>query len=206
MLEKHIPWESLKKTLCHLGLASYERSGVSITKQTETKAGPHQSQHHRMALGPQNCPANSGRTGHCWWLTQTDTPTVNIIFSQIYSIKTNTNKIRPQNVRLRCKKLPQTTWVKEGESRSVISDSLQPHGLYSPWNFPGQNTEVGSRPLLQGIFSTQGSNPGFPHCKQILYQLSHKGRILDVKIGPRHTTLYTDKNFHLKTSHQNTAQ
>ena len=91
-------------------------------------------------------------------------------------------------------------------SRSVISDSLQPHGLYSPWNFPGQNTEVGSRPLLQGIFSTQGSNPGFPHCKQILYQLSHKGRILDVKIGPRHTTLYTDKNFHLKTSHQNTAQ
>ena len=46
---------------------------------------------------------------------------------------------------------------------------------YSPWNSPGQNTGVGSLPLLQGIFATQGSNPGLPHCGQILYQLSHKG-------------------------------
>ena len=46
---------------------------------------------------------------------------------------------------------------------------------------PGQNTGVGSLSLLQGIFSTQGSNPGLPHCQQILYQLSHKGspRILE---------------------------
>ena len=43
------------------------------------------------------------------------------------------------------------------------------------WNSPGQNTGVGSLSLLQGIFSTQGSNPGSPHCRQILYQLSHKG-------------------------------
>ena len=49
------------------------------------------------------------------------------------------------------------------------------HGLYSPWNSPGQNTGVGSHSLLQGIFPTQGSNPGLPHCRQILYQLSHKG-------------------------------
>ena len=49
------------------------------------------------------------------------------------------------------------------------------HGLYSPWNSPGQNTEVGSLSLLQGIFPTLGSNPGFPHCRWILYQLSHKG-------------------------------
>ena len=41
-------------------------------------------------------------------------------------------------------------------------------------NTPGQNTEVGSCSLLQGIFPTQGSNPGLPHCRQILYQLSHK--------------------------------
>ena len=61
------------------------------------------------------------------------------------------------------------------ESRSVTSDSLQPHGLYSPWNSPGQNTRVGSHSLLQGIFPTQGSDPGLPHCRQILYQLSHKG-------------------------------
>ena len=34
---------------------------------------------------------------------------------------------------------------------------------------------MGSLSLLQGIFLTQGSNPGLPHCRQILYQLSHKG-------------------------------
>ena len=38
----------------------------------------------------------------------------------------------------------------ESESCSIMSDSLQPHGLYSPWNSPGQNTEVGSLSLLQG--------------------------------------------------------
>ena len=46
---------------------------------------------------------------------------------------------------------------------------------YSPWNSPGQNTGVGSLSLSQGIFPTQGSNPGLLHCRQILYQLSHKG-------------------------------
>ena len=61
------------------------------------------------------------------------------------------------------------------ESRSVLSNSLQPQGLYSPWNSPGQNTGVGSLALLQGIFPIQGSNPGLLHCRQILYQLSHKG-------------------------------
>ena len=69
----------------------------------------------------------------------------------------------------------------ESESCSVISDSLQRHGLWSPWNSPGQNTGECSLSLLQGIFPTQGSNPGFPHCRQMLYQLSHKGsqRILE---------------------------
>ena len=62
----------------------------------------------------------------------------------------------------------------ESKSLSVVSDSLRPHGLYSPWNSPGQNTGMGSLSLLQGIFPTQGSNPGLPHCKWILYQLSHK--------------------------------
>ena len=47
--------------------------------------------------------------------------------------------------------------------------------IYSPWNSPGQNTGVGSLSLLQGIFPTQGSNPGLPHSRWILYQLSHKG-------------------------------
>ena len=53
----------------------------------------------------------------------------------------------------------------ETESCPVVSDSLGPHGLYSPWNSPGQNTGVGSLSLLQGIFPTQGLNPGVPHCR-----------------------------------------
>ena len=61
------------------------------------------------------------------------------------------------------------------ESPSVVSDSLWPRGLYSPWNSPGQNTGVGSLSLLQGIFPTQGSNLGLLHCRWILYQLSHQG-------------------------------
>ena len=60
-------------------------------------------------------------------------------------------------------------------SRSVVSDSLRHHGLDSPWNSPGQNTGVGSHSLLQGIFPIQGSNPALPHCRWILYQLSHQG-------------------------------
>ena len=54
-----------------------------------------------------------------------------------------------------------------------MSNSLQPHGLYSPWDSPGHNTGVGSHSLLQGIFPNQGSNPGLLHCRWILYQLSH---------------------------------
>ena len=46
----------------------------------------------------------------------------------------------------------------ESENRSVVSNSLQSHGLYSPWNSPGQDTEVGSLSRLQGIFPIQGSN------------------------------------------------
>ena len=63
----------------------------------------------------------------------------------------------------------------ESESHSVTSDSLRPHGLYSPWNSLGQNTGVGSLSLLQGIFPTQGPNPGILHHKRIPYQLSHQG-------------------------------
>ena len=41
--------------------------------------------------------------------------------------------------------------MKWSESCSVIADSLWPHGLYSPWNPPGQNTGVGSLSLLQKV-------------------------------------------------------
>ena len=63
----------------------------------------------------------------------------------------------------------------ESESHSVVSDCLQPQGLYSPWNSPGQNTGVDSLSLLQGFFTTQGSNLGLLHCRQVLYQQSHQG-------------------------------
>ena len=59
------------------------------------------------------------------------------------------------------------------ESCSVVPNSWQPIGLYSPWNSPGQNTGVDSPSLLQGNFPTQGSNPGLPNCRWILYHLSH---------------------------------
>ena len=61
------------------------------------------------------------------------------------------------------------------ESCSVMSDSWWPHGLYSPWDSPGQNTEVGSLSLLQGIFPAQGSNQGLLHRRRILHQLSYQG-------------------------------
>ena len=65
--------------------------------------------------------------------------------------------------------------MKWSEIRSAVPNSLW------PWNSPGQNTGVGSLPLLQGIFWTQGLNPGPLNCRQIHYQLSHKGspRILE---------------------------
>ena len=40
---------------------------------------------------------------------------------------------------------------------------------------PGKNIGLGCHGLIQGIFPTQGSNPGLPHCRQILYRLSHQG-------------------------------
>ena len=62
-----------------------------------------------------------------------------------------------------------------------MSDSLWPLGLYvaprllCPWDFPGKNTGMGCHFLLQEIFPTQGLNLGLPHCRQMLYRLSHQG-------------------------------
>ena len=64
----------------------------------------------------------------------------------------------------------------EMESHSVVSDSLQSHGLYSPRNSPGQNTGVGSLSLPQGIFPTQGSNSGLPHCRRISLPAEPQGK------------------------------
>ena len=68
-------------------------------------------------------------------------------------------------------------------SCSVVSDSLQPHGLYPtrllcPWHSPSKNTGAGFHAFLQGIFPTQGWNPHLLcllHGRKVLYQLSHRG-------------------------------
>ena len=62
--------------------------------------------------------------------------------------------------------------MKYSESHSVMSDSLRPHGLYSPWNSPGHDTGVGSLSLLQGSSQPRERTQVLP---QILYQLSIKG-------------------------------
>ena len=56
--------------------------------------------------------------------------------------------------------------------------------LLRPWDFLGQSTGVGCHFLLQGIFPTQGSNPGLPHCRQTLYHLSHQGGYWTVLVFP----------------------
>ena len=74
-----------------------------------------------------------------------------------------------------------------------MSDSLRPHGLYSPWNSPGQNTGVGNLSLLQGIFPTQESNQDLLNRSRILYQLSYQGSPV---------TELRDINFYFSMEHQ----
>ena len=61
------------------------------------------------------------------------------------------------------------------KSRSTLVTSEEPARLLCPWNSPGKNTGVGGPALLQGIFPTQGLNPGLLHCRRILYYLSYQG-------------------------------
>ena len=77
--------------------------------------------------------------------------------------------------------LCQSLWLCVSVSRSVVSDSLRPHGLqptrlHCPWNFPGKNTGAGCHFLLQGIFPTQGlTRISCISSRQILYCLCHLG-------------------------------
>ena len=80
-------------------------------------------------------------------------------------------------------------------SHSVVSDSLRPHELQPtrllcPWDSPGKNTGVGCRALLQGIFPTQRSSPGLPHCRRILNCLSHQGSPYICVYIYTHTRIY----------------
>ena len=68
----------------------------------------------------------------------------------------------------------------ETVSRSVVSDSLQPHDLYTarllgPWDSPGKSTGVGSHFLLQGILLTHRLSLGLVHCRRVLYHVSYQG-------------------------------
>ena len=67
------------------------------------------------------------------------------------------------------------------KSLSCIWLFVEPWTIYSSWDSPGQNTGVGKPFPSAGHLPNTGSNPNFPHCRQILYQLSHKGspRILE---------------------------
>ena len=78
--------------------------------------------------------------------------------------------LKPRNINLFLSPLLSHRWL-----CSTRFQSIKGPQQYSSWNSLGQNLGVGSLSLLQGIFPTQGSNPGLPHCRQILYQLSHKG-------------------------------
>ena len=73
----------------------------------------------------------------------------------------------------------------DSESHSVLSDSLWPHGLDSPWNSPGQNTRVGSLSLLQRIFPTQGIKP-----RALAFQINS----LPAELPGKPNMLYTKSN------------
>ena len=67
-------------------------------------------------------------------------------------------------------------WVTSAMSNSLWPYELQPARLLCPWDSLGKGTRVGCHALLQGIFPTQGSNPGILHFRQILYHcLEHRG-------------------------------
>ena len=69
------------------------------------------------------------------------------------------------------------------KSAQLCPALCNPMAYYSPWNSPGQNSGVGSCSLIQGIVPTQGSNPGLPHCRWILYQPSHQGNLRILGVG-----------------------
>ena len=76
----------------------------------------------------------------------------------------------------------------------TLSDpmDLQPARLLCPWNSPGKNTGASSHSLLQKILLSQGLNPGLPHCRQVLYHLSHQGSHINIYIYIHtHTHIYT---------------
>ena len=75
-------------------------------------------------------------------------------------------------------------------------------GSFVHGDSPGQNTGVGCHALLQGIFLTQGSNPGLPYCRLILYQLSYQTKLG----GSKNVGLFRTESLHLKMSVHNVKE
>ena len=75
------------------------------------------------------------------------------------------------------------SYQSESESHSVVSDSLWPHGLYSSWNFLDQDTGGDSLSLLQGIFPTQGVNPGLLRCRRMLIPAEPEAKPKNTGVG-----------------------
>ena len=70
--------------------------------------------------------------------------------------------------------------------------ACSPHGFSVLGGSPGKNTGVGCHALLQGIFPTQGLNPGLLHCRQILYHLSHQGSPRFLKMNSKQWLIYIE--------------
>ena len=98
-----------------------------------------------------------------------------------------------RKLRQKISKLPEKSQVRAvlcsaAQSRPTLCDPVDcsPQGSSIPGDSPGKSTGLGCHALLQGIFPTQWSIPGLPHCRWILYHLSHQGspRILEWVADP----------------------
>ena len=107
---------------------------------------------------PGSIPGSERSPGECIYVTATLSIRLTLSFPQWVQSPVSTSES------LLC-----ACWSASVGSDSVRSCGLQPVWLLCPWNSPGKNTGVGSHSLLQGIFSTQGSNLGLPHWKQIFF-------------------------------------
>ena len=80
-------------------------------------------------------------------------------------------------------------------------DCSPPGSSIGPWDFPGKSTGVGCHFLFQGIFLTQGSNPGLPHCRQMLLLSEPPGK----SYYRKHTCEYTRSHISDSCSHSETG-
>ena len=100
---------------------------------------------------------------HCWWKWKVIQPLWRMVWKFLLKAR---NK---------------TTMCLIAQLCLALCDPMDcsPPGSCVHEDSPGKNTGVGCHTLLQGIFLTQGSNPGLLHCRQILYCLGHQGSPYD---------------------------